>query len=102
MAGEGKISKNDTQPRIVIAQQFLSEWCKLTARRTLEIREFFQCNGPGVTADVRRSIAFCRDTLAFGNVLNLRTLCAIQHGAASKRDQCDHNHNYKRQIGFHP
>jgi hypothetical protein len=102
VGGEWKISKNDAQPRIVLPQQFLSERGELTARWTLEIGELFQRNrGLGVTADVRRGIASCGDTLALGNVLNLRTLCAIEHRAAPKRDQCDTNHNYKRQVAFH-
>ena len=97
VGGEGEISKNDAQPRIVLPQQFLSERGELAARRTLEIGELFQRNrGVGVTADVRRGIASCRDTLALGNVLNLRTLCAIEHCTAPKRDQSDHNHNHKR------
>jgi hypothetical protein len=39
--GEGKISKNDAQARIVFSQQFLSERGELAARRTLEIGELF-------------------------------------------------------------
>src|SRR5262249_35843193 len=103
MDREGKIVKNHTQPRIILAQQFLSKRGKLTARWTLEIGEFFQRNlGGGITPDVRRGVASCRGTLVFGNVFNLRTLCAIEHRATSKGDQCDTNHNYKRQIAFHP
>ena len=37
----------------------------------------------------------------FGNSLELRTLCTIEHRAAPKRDQCDTNHDYKRQVAFH-
>jgi hypothetical protein len=28
-------------------------------------------------------------------------LCVIEHRAASKRDQCDTNDDYKRQVAFH-
>jgi hypothetical protein len=102
VGGEAKISKDDAQPRVVFPQQSLSKWGELTARRTLEIGELFQRNrGLGVTADMRRGIASCEDTLARGNVLNLWTLCAIEHRAAPKRDQCDTNDDYKRQVAFH-
>jgi len=102
MSRKWKISKNDAQARVVFSQQFLSKPGELPARRTLEIGELFQRNrGFGITSNVRRSIASSGNTLAFGNALKLRTLCAIEHRAAPKRDQCDTNYNYKRQVTFH-
>ena len=39
--------------------------------------------------------------LYFGNSLELRTLCVIEHRSAPERGQCDTDHNYKRQVAFH-
>ena len=44
---------------------------------------------------------FAETALIFGNSLELRTLCVIEHRAAPERGQCDTNHNYKRQVAFH-
>src|SRR5262249_54678657 len=63
----------------------------------------FQSHGSvGITANVRRlRIALCRDTLAFRDILDLRSLCPIEHCPAPKRGQSHPNHNYKRQVAFH-
>src|SRR5262249_11933860 len=99
---ERKISKNNAQPRIIFLQQFLSEPSELSARRALEIAELLQGDRSlRIAANMRRSSASLRDTLTIGNILNLRTLCAIKHRATAKGGQCDDNDNYKRQVSFH-
>ena len=67
VGGEGEISKNDAQARVVFFQQFLSKRGEIAARRALEIAELFQRNrGIGVAPNVLDSkLAFCRETLIF-------------------------------------
>ena len=79
MSRKRKIPENEAQPRIVFFQQLLNKLGKFPARWTLEIAELFQCDGSvGVAANVRRiGVGFCQNTLAFGDVLKLLSLCAI-------------------------
>jgi len=77
-AGRGKFRKKTTRNRrIVLPQQFLSERGRIGPHGGhWKSGELFQRNR-GVRvyrARVPEAIAFRRDTLAFGNVLNLRTL----------------------------
>jgi len=73
MSRERKIPENDAQPRIVFCQQLMNKSGELSAGRTLEIAEFFQCNWClGVASNVRRiQISFHRGALCCRNVFNL-------------------------------
>jgi hypothetical protein len=99
-----KMPKDDPKARVIFLQELLGKRDETAAGRALKIAEFFQRHRRiRVAPNAHRfGVAISRESLVLGNSLELLMLCTIEHRAAPKGGQCDTNHNYKRQIAFHP